>query len=835
MKDLKYYNLELKEKLSLKNWMKFVDMNLKWFLIAGIVFSGGLLSAQDTGPVADRDTTPVVVPPPPPAKPIKKEDTTHIGNFFEEPVTPDEGIFDIYEDDDKLYFAIPQDLLNTDMLLVTRIAEIPSNLSPYLNAGSKIGEQVVQWQKKKNKILLRIRSHANTSDESDPIHLSVERNNFEPIIAAFKIETYSEDSTKILIEATSLFTDDVKALSGLRSWIRKNYKFKSIDKKRSMIESVKSYPINLEVKHIMTYNVGEPPSKSQTETLSMLMNQSFILLPKDKMKPRLYDERVGWFTVSQYDYSSEALKSDRKTYIRRWRLEPKDPEAYAKGKLVEPIKQIVYYLDPATPLKWRKYFKQGIEDWNECFESAGFKNAIVAKDPPTPEEDPEFSPEDARYSVVRYVASTTRNAVGPSVSDPRTGEILESDIIWYHNHLRSYRNRYLLETGAANPKARTLDTPEEEIGEMMRRVISHEIGHALGLPHNMKASSAYPVDSLRSGSFTQKYGIATTIMDYARYNYVAQPGDEGIRFIRQLGPYDHYSIDWGYRHIDGVDEPEDELATTRGWINAKTEDPVYMFGGRNRYDPDSQTECIGDDSMQASEYGIANLKRVTPNLINWTTKKGENYAELGELYGELLSVWKRYINHVITNVGGIHQTLKTTDQAGQVYNYVSRDDQDRALDFIANQVIETPTWLMPEEIISLLGYSGRVDAIYAFQYDALKSVLSDRRLFRLSEAEVFGADVPTVVEVIEKVSSAVFASGPDRPRRQLQRQFVELLISKTEPEAYELMKTSELPAIYRVHLRKLQTDLTQMISGSTGVMQAHYEDLKYRIDYAFDK
>ncbi len=808
-------------------------MNFKLLVVLTCLFCGGL-DAQDTGPNTERDTTPVVTSEAT-SKKVNKKDTTHIGNFFKEPITPDEGIFDVYEEDDKIYFAVPNDLLEVDMLLVTRIAEIPSNLSPYLNAGSKMGEQVVHWQKRKNKILLRIKSYANTSDESDPIHLSVERNNFEPIVAAFKIETMSEDSSKSLIEVTNLFSDDIKALSGMRSRLRKDYKVKSLDKKRSMIESVKSYPINIEVKHIMTYNVGEPPSQSQTETISMLMNQSFILLPKDKMTPRLYDERVGWFTVSQYDYSSDKLKSDRKSYIRRWRLEPKDKRAYAQGKLVEPVKQIVYYLDPATPLKWRKYFRQGIEDWNECFESAGFKNAIVAKDPPTPEEDPEFSPEDARYSVVRYVASTTRNAVGPSVSDPRTGEILESDIIWYHNHLRSYRNRYLLETGAANPKARTLITPEEEIGEMMRRVISHEIGHALGLPHNMKASSAYPVDSLRSGRFTQKYGIATTIMDYARYNYIAQPGDQGIRFIRQLGPYDHYSIDWGYRYIDDVEQPEDELTTTRGWINAKGDDPVFMFGGRNRYDPDSQTESIGDDNMKASEYGIANLKRVTPNLIKWTTTQGENYGELSELYRELLSVWRRYVNHVIYNIGGIHQTLKTTDQSGPVYNYVSREDQDRALDFLDEHLIKTPSWLMPEEIISLIGYSGRVDGIYSFQYDALKRVLDDRRMFRLSEAEVLGADVPSVSEVIGRISNSVFAANPDRPRRQLQRQLVELLIAKTEPEAYEQMKTSELPAIYRMQLKKLQNELAQKISSTSNIMQAHYEDLKYRIDYAFDK
>lgn len=766
----------------------------------------------------------------------EEKDTVNIENFFDKDVLADEGIFDVYQDEEKFYFAIPNSLLEKDILLVTRIAEIPSNLSPYLNAGSKMGEQVVQWQKKRNQILLRVKSYSNTSDESDPIHLSVARNNLEPIIASFKIETLSEDSTKMLIEATKLFTDDVKAITGLPSWLRKNYKFKSLDKKRSLIESINSYPINLEVKHIMTYNVGEPPAQSKTETLSMMMNQSFILLPEDPMTPRLYDDRVGWFTVSQYDYSSEALKSDQKRYLRRWRLEPKDKEAYARGELVEPVKQIVYYLDPATPLKWRKYFKQGIEDWNVCFETAGFKNVVVAKDPPSPEEDPEFSPEDARYSVVRYVASTTRNAVGPSVSDPRTGEILESDIIWYHNHLRSYRNRYLIETGAANPSARTLDTPEEEIGEMMRRVISHEIGHALGLPHNMKASSAYPTDSLRSASFTQEFGIATTIMDYARYNYVAQPGDEGVRFIRQLGPYDHYSINWGYRYLPNIADPSDELPTLRGWINEKEGDPIYEFGsGRTRQDPDAQTENIGDDNIKASNYGIANLKRVMPNLVDWTTEQGGNYNETFELYGEFLSVWRRYVNHVVYNIGGVHHTHKSTDNQGMIYEYVDRATQERALDFVGEEVIRTPHWLIPQEIVGLIGYSGSGDGLYRYQYDVLKSVLNDRRMFRLSEAEIFGADVPSVLEVIEKMSDYVFEPNPDRTKRQLQRQFVDLLILKTDPDAYESMKISDLPAIYRLHLKGLQNDIESMRGNQTGLTRAHYDDLLYRIEHAFEK
>ena len=686
-------------------------------------------------------------------------------------MTISKGIINSFTDNNKLFFEIPTDLLNKEILVVTRLAQVPSGYSPYINAGSKTSEQVISFFKKNNRVDIKQLSFNNIANEEDPINQSVTENNFSPILASFEIK--NDDETSLLIDVSDYFLKDSPGFNIINPRLKDNYKIGSVDKKRSSIDSVKSFPKNIEVLSTLTFNTSKPPRANRTKTFSFQVNHSFILLPDDKMKIRNYDHRVGWFTVNKIDYSSDALKSDSYRLIRRWRLEPKDKEAYLRGELVEPKKQIIYFLDPATPKKWRPYFIQGIEDWNSVFEKAGFKNTIVAKNPPTKEEDPDFSPEDIRYSTVRYVASETRNATGPSVSDPRTGEILESDIIWYHNHLRSYRNRYLLETGAANASARTLDTPEKEIGEMMRRVISHEIGHALGLPHNMKASSAYPVESLRSAEFTQKMGIATTIMDYARYNYVAQPGDKNIRFVRQLGPYDDYSIEWGYRYYPDKSITEEKEILSK-IVDQKSLDPTYMFGS-SWGDPNSQTENIGNDPVKASSYGLKNLKIVSDNLIKWTYEPGKDFSDLEELYDELLAVYRRYIFHVIGVIGGVNQTLINTNQDGSyAYVNVNKHEQKKALDFLDKELWDTPTWLLNKDIISQFNNSDGLYKIEAMHERALNSLLSNTRLNRmLSSDNSIKGDGLKYYELFDNLFESIFqkVSPTDQIKRNLQISF----------------------------------------------------------------
>lgn len=784
----------------------------------------------------------------------------------------DAGGITIHKIEDRYLFEVPDTLLGRDFLLVSRIAGVPANVGGFLSAGTSVGERLVRWERSGDRLSMRSISVDAVADDSLPIALSVASNNVGAILMAFPIQAYgragSRDSATFVVDVTEFFGGDTPTLSGLSAAQRRTYQVRRLDPARSFVTAARSFPLNVEVRHTQTFDAAEPPGDQRSGALSLEMRQSLVLLPRVPMRPRLADARAGFFTVDRVNYGLDVLKAQSETFIRRWRLEPKDPAAYARGESVEPVKPIVYYLDPATPTRWRKYMRQGVEDWQRTFEKAGFKNAILARDAPTPEEDPEWDPEDSRYSVVRWAASTVRNAVGPSTSDPRSGEIIESDITWYHNHMRSYRNRLLIETGASNPAARTLDTPEELMGETMRQVVTHEVGHALGLPHNMVASSSFPTDSLRKPTFTRRYGVSATIMDYARQNYIAQPGDglEPKDYIRRLGPFDDFIINWGYRVLPNAATPEAEKVTLNKWLAEQTGPMPYRYVAQfySGIDPRAQTEDLGDDPVKSSTYAVANLKKVVPNLVTWTTKSGEDFTELTELYNETVGMWAQYMGHVTTLIGGVYVDNKTADQSGAVYTVVPRAKQKAALDFLTEHVFKSPDWLAPASVTTRLGPPTAASNLVNRQANVITALLSTARLGRLADSE--GLDPRNaypLAEYLADVKRAVWGTATASPeldagRRTMHRVYLErleALISPPPPPpaappgaagppqappgpflAAPNVPRSDFPALARAQVRAIreQARAAALAAPAGSVARAHWQDIVDRTDRILD-
>ncbi|WP_281753052.1 zinc-dependent metalloprotease [Neptunitalea chrysea] len=757
----------------------------------------------------------------------------------------DEGLFKVHKIDKKEFYEIPDSLFGREMLMVSRIAKTANGLG---FGGGKANTQVLRWEKKDKQVLLRVVSYDVYANDSLPIHEAVVNSNFEPILEAFDIKSEKKDSlgNSTVIQINNLFEDDVKAL-GIPEYYRKGYKVTRLDSKKSFIESIKSYPLNIEARHVKTYGSNQPPSNYSLGTITVEMSTSMILLPEEPMKRRYFDQRVGWFTTRQTDYGLDVQESKSIKYLDRWRLEVKeeDIEKYKRGELVEPKKQIVYYLDRATPKKWVPYIKQGIEDWQVAFEKAGFKNAIIAKDAPTVEEDPEWSPEDIRYSVVRYLASPIPNANGPHVSDPRSGEILESDINWYHNVMTLLKGWFFIQTAAINPDAQSTEFKDEVMGRLIRFVSSHEVGHTLGLPHNMGSSVAYPVDSLRSANFTNKFGTAPSIMDYARFNYVAQPEDKGVALMPNIGIYDKYAIMWGYKPILDKDA-KDEKEILDGWILEHAGDPLYRFGSQQWIviDPSSQTEDLGDDAIKASLYGIANLKRIMPNLIDWTYEKGQDYEELDFMYGQLLNQFNRYMGHVTANIGGVYEYYKTYDQEGAVYTHVSKEHQQNCMNFLQEQLFTTPEWLIDENIFNKIEFAGAVERIRGLQVRTLNNILDFGRMERLIENETLnGKSAYSLLDMMTELRKGIFSELPygkkmDTYRRNLQRAYVdrmEYLMTEDQSKSFGNttvnVSQSDIRAIVRGELGTL---LSKVKSGAARTSDLttkyHLKDLQKRIE-----
>ncbi|HCD50872.1 MAG TPA: zinc-dependent metalloprotease [Balneolaceae bacterium] len=786
--------------------------------------------------------------------PSKKGDMKKYSEVITKDAVTDEGLFDVHKVDDTYFYEIPDEVLGKEMLLVSRISKTADNIG---YGGEKLNTQIVRWEKKDKKILLRHVSYENVATEDKPIFEAVKNSNFEPIIAAFDIEALSEDSTGSVIEINDLFTSDIPSM-GLQSSRRKSYQVRRIDGGRTFINHINSYPENIEARNLITYEASNPPSNSSTGTISLEINHSMVMLPEEVMRPRSYDARVSYFSVSKTEYDEKIHKANPIQHITRWKLVPKDKEAYLRGELVEPVEQIVYYIDPATPEMWVPYLIKGINDWNAAFEAAGFKNAIVGKRAPTPEEDPEFSPEDVRYSVIRYFASPVQNAYGPHVHDPRSGQILESDIGWYHNVMNLLRNWYFVQTAAANPKARKVQFDDEVMGELIRFVSSHEVGHTLGFPHNYGSSYAYDVEWLRDPEFTSTHGTAPSIMDYARFNYIAQPGDGVTDFHPAIGEYDKWAAKWGYTWFPEDMSEEEIAAELNSWVVERADDPLYFFGRQtaNKIDPRSQNEDLGNNAMKASEYGLANLQVITENLIDWIAEDGENFDDLEELYYQVIVQWGRYMGHVTRNVGGVYENYKTFDQEGPVYSPVEEATQRDAMNFLNRHAFSSPSWAFNEDILSRVNQANAIDYFRGMQKSVLATVLDPQRIARLIEYERrTDGDVYTAFEMMDDVRNGIFSElraneNIDVHRRNLQRAYLELMESLMKNELPNIpssfrefygwtqvdVSESDIRPIVRNELEILRRDMNRRINAGNinRVTRVHLLDAIERIDEILD-
>lgn len=783
----------------------------------------------------------------------------------------DAGLFSVHKVDDKYYFEIPDSLFNRDILVVNRISKAPAGLrttsSFFGYAGDQIGQNVIRFEKgPNNKVFLRNISYAEyAKDSTSPMFTAVSNSNIQPIASSFDIKALGKDSTGAVIDITEYISGDNDVLhfnSGLKSSLR----LVSIQNDKSYVVSVKSYPINIEIKAVKTYSRSAAPTTTGSfgggsaggGNMTMELNSSMVLLPKVPMQARYFDPRVGYFAVGYKDFDANPQGVKSITLIKRWRLEPKDEdmEKYKRGELVEPKKPIIFYIDPATPAKWIPYLKQGVDDWKASFEKAGFKNAIMAKMAPTKEEDSTWSLEDARNSAIVYKPSDIPNASGPSISDPRSGEIMESHINWYHNVMELIHDWYFVQTAAVDPGARKMMYDDDLMGQLIRFVSSHEVGHTLGLRHNYGSSSTVPVENLRNKNWVETNGHTPSIMDYARFNYVAQPEDNisRIGLFPRIGDYDHWAIEWGYKLFPQFKDPEAEKSHLNKWVIEKLKNKRLWFGTEtNPDDPRSQSEQVGDDPMKGSMYGIKNLQRILPNLIEWTKEPDEDYSDLNKMYGQVTSQFSRYLGHVAKYVGGIMETPKRVEEQGPVFEIVSESKQKEAVDFLNKQIFATPTWLINQDIYSRAGLSG-LSVIGNIQDNMLNRLLSNRTLSKMADAEAeLGNNAYQINELLIDLKKGIMTELPVRKpidiyRRNLQKSYVNTLCKLASPPSSAPTTTggititvtsstdkSDIRSVVRGHISALRAEINNATAGITDTMtKYHLQDLSKRIDNALN-
>ncbi len=741
------------------------------------------------------------------------------------------GLLTVRHIKDKWYFEVPDSLLGRLILAVTRFTSVPQDFK--MLGGEEVNRSCLYFEQYNEKTLfLREYVQSSFAKKDDAIGQSLKQATIDPIVYKFDVIGRNPDTQDQLIEVTRLFLSDNK-ITSFSSSDRTQLGIGSVQSDRTFVDTVKTYPINVEIQTLRTYSMtsGKAPT-SQAGAATLSLNTSLVLLPEVPMQARLFDDRVGYFNNKVTQYSDDDAP-EHDAIISRYRLEPKDPKAYKAGRLVEPKKQIVYYIDPATPKKWVKYLKQGIDDWNVAFEAAGFKNAIVAKDWP---DDPTMSIDDARFSVLRYLPSETENAYGPRIVDPRSGEIIEAHICWYHNVMSLVKKWYMTQCGPLDKRAQSMHFPDELMGQLIRFVSSHEVGHTLGLRHNMGASSATPVEKLRDKQWVERHGHTASIMDYARFNWVAQPedkiGEKGL--FPRINDYDLWAIKWGYQYRPEFKDPYAEKKALRAEVTKALANPrLWWIGDEGRgQDPRSQTEDLGDNSMKASDYGIKNLQRVVQNLEKWTAQPDGQYDDLNEMHRSVRAQFMRYTNHVQKNIGG---KLVNNRPGLKPNDYAPKALQKEAVEWMGRQMFTAPLWLYPASIVEKLGVDA-VDEIQTRQQTVLAYLLSPGMIYNMQRNALSSSDPYPADEYLNDVFATVWRPLDAKEEQQndylrrLQRTYVQFLGNMLNPSEKDQnsvtvnARRSDAILYVEQHFNKLEQYLRQQPAGSD-LNGLHYQSL----------
>lgn len=775
----------------------------------------------------------------------KKKEKDEYAELIKKSVSMERGLFDVRHIEDKWYFDVPDSLLGRYILAVTRLTGVPQGVGKF--SGEEVNSETVYFEKHDAKTLyLRAYATSHEADSGTRISQTLRASTVDPIIASFKIIGKNPRQGMNLIEVSSYLMRDNNSM-GMPSSASKQYSIGGMQSDRSYIDTIKTFPINVEIRSTRTYS-ATPSNKipaTATGNVTLSLNTSMVLLPKTPMRKRLWDKRVGYFTTAVTHFDDDQHKTDPERVAARFRLVPKDKKAYAQGKLVEPEKQIVFYIDPTTPKKWVPYLKAGIDDWNVAFEAAGFKNAIAAREVPKGED---ISPDDARYCFLRYLPAEIENAYGPHIIDPRSGEIVESHICWYHNVMNLLTKWYMTQCGPLDKRARSMRFDDKLMGELIRFVSSHEVGHTLGLRHNMGASWATPVEKLRDKAWVERHGHTASIMDYARFNYVAQPedgiGPKGL--FPRVNDYDKWAIKWGYQYRpEFKDEHAEKIGLMAETTRILAANPRLWFGGEGMdEDPRSQTEDLGDNSMKASDYGIRNLKRVVASLPEWTRQDNDRYIDLAEMYASVRDQYGRYCNHVATHLGGRYLNNMPGKEPFELQPAAL---QLEALDFLGRQVFEAPLWLYPSGIVDKVGVNPSSDILNR-QGRLLEHAMKLSMLSKIYDDSFLSPKALRLDTYLDKLFSTVWkplttSDGlGDKCRRSLERLYVGNIDRCLNPPAKETKAASELKSFntdallyLTVHLDKVEAFVKGQLDKSNGIDKVHYQDLLRQIKLIRDK